>query len=73
MADKQYTLEQFEKMIDHQFDKHDTNKDAKLDKVECKSLLEEVHSKFSDQPWNEAAFEGAFAAADEDNDGHIDK
>merc|ERR1712086_1109483 len=70
---KQYTMEEFEKMIDHQFSKHDVNSDAKLCKHEGEALMKEVHSKFSDKEWNQEAFEAAFTAADVDNDGHIDK
>ena len=68
-----YTQDQFDKMIDTQFSKHDINADGKLDKMEGENLMREVHSKFSDKEWNQEAFEAAFAAADADKDGHIDK
>ena len=68
-----YTQEQFDKMIDTQFTKHDVNADGKLDKTEGEALMREVHSKFSDKEWNQEAFEAAFKQADADNDGHIQK
>ena len=73
MADKQYSMEQFDKMIETQFAKHDANADGKLDQNEARGLMEEVHGKFSDKPWNEDAFQAGFKAADVDGDGHIDK
>ena len=73
MADKKYTMEQFDKMIETQFAKHDVNADGKLDKEESHNLMKEVHSKFSDKEWNEDAFEAGFKAADEDGDGFIQK
>jgi len=68
-----YTQDQFDKMIDTQFSKHDINADGKLDKMEGENLMREVHSKFSDKEWNQDAFEAAFKQADTDNDGHIQK
>merc|ERR1712086_101535 len=73
MADQKYTMEQFDKMIDNQFTKHDVNADGKLCKSEGEALMKEVHGKFSDKEWNQEAFEAAFKAADVDGDNHIDK
>ena len=68
-----YTMEQFDKMIETQFAKHDVNNDGKLDQTEGEALMREVHSKFSDKEWNQEAFLAAFKSADTDGDGHIDK
>ena len=73
MADTKYTEEQFNKMIDNQFAKHDANGDAQLDKAEAKNLMMEINSKFTDKEWNEEAFEAGFKEADKNGDGFIDK
>ena len=73
MADKKYSREQFDKMIDNQFAKHDVNADGELDKEEAHNLMTEVHGKFSDKAWNEEAFVAGFAAADVNKDGTLDK
>ena len=73
MADQKYTMEQFDKLVDNQFAKHDVNADGKLDHDEFQNLAKEVHGKFGTAEWNQDAFEAAFTAADADKDGHIDK
>ena len=73
MADQKYTMEQFNKLVDNQFSKHDVNADGKLDHAEFEALSKEVHGRFGAAEWNQEAFEAAFKAADTDNDGHINK
>ena len=70
---QQFTMEQFDNMVNNQFTKHDANADGKLDVNECRNLLQELHAKFSDKEWNEDVFQAQFKEADTDNDGHVDK